>query len=169
MFGPDFRSLEEARNPVYPFDPTIIHIKQETDMLRQLSIFAENHKGALQEITGLLAEAKINILGSVTNDSAEFGIVRMIVSDPVLAASELEKKGYQCRITSVIGVELADEPGNLNRLLIALSESNVNVDYIYLSFGRKTGMPILIFKTEDALEVEEVLTAKGFKPVGGVN
>lgn len=138
-------------------------------MLKQLSIFAENHKGALQEITGLLAGASINILGSVTNDSAEYGIVRMIVSDPVKAETLLEDKGYQCRITSVIGVELADEPGNLNRLLVVLSESNVNVDYIYLSFGRKTGMPILIFKTQDALEVEELLSSKGFKPVEGVN
>ena len=137
-------------------------------MLKQVSIYAENHRGALQEITALLADADINILGSVAGESAEFGIVRMIVSDPRKALLVLGDKGYQCRLSSVIGVELPDEPGSLNRLLLVLSASNVNVEYIYLSFGRSTGMPILIFKTPDELEVEELLIGKGFKPVGGV-
>ena len=51
-------------------------------MLQQLSIYAENKKGTIQNITGLLAEKNINILGSVINDGAEYGIIRMIVSDP---------------------------------------------------------------------------------------
>lgn len=54
-------------------------------MLKQVSIYAENKKGEFQRITNVLREAEINILGSVTNDSAEYGIVRMIVSDPVKA------------------------------------------------------------------------------------
>lgn len=51
-------------------------------MLRQVSVYAENKKGALKVITGILTEAQINILGSVTNDSAEYGIIRMVVTDP---------------------------------------------------------------------------------------
>ena len=51
-------------------------------MLKQLSIYAENKKGALQTITNALYEAGINIWGSVTNDGAEYGINRMVVSDP---------------------------------------------------------------------------------------
>ena len=51
-------------------------------MLKQLSIYAENKKGALQTMTNALYEAGINIWGSVTNESSEFGMVRMIVSDP---------------------------------------------------------------------------------------
>ena len=51
-------------------------------MLKQVSIYAENKKGTIQNITGLLAEKNINILGSVINDGAEYGIIRMIVSDP---------------------------------------------------------------------------------------
>ena len=51
-------------------------------MLKQVSIYAENKKGCLQNITGILCDNGINILGSVTNDSAEYGIVRMVVSDP---------------------------------------------------------------------------------------
>ena len=51
-------------------------------MLKQVSIYAENKKGTMQVFTGFFLEENINILGSVTNDSAEYGIIRMVVSEP---------------------------------------------------------------------------------------
>ena len=117
-------------------------------MMKQLSLFAQNNKGTLQDITGILKNEQINILGSVTNDSAEYGIIRMVVSAPEKAALALENAGYLCRLTDV-----------------ALSESNINVDYVYLSFNRDSGKPILIFHTEDTYEVEACLAAKGFTVV----
>ena len=51
-------------------------------MLKQLSIYAENKKGTLEHITGVLLREGINILGSMTEDSAEYGVNRMVVSDP---------------------------------------------------------------------------------------
>ena len=92
-------------------------------MMKQLSLFAQNNKGTLQDITGILKNEQINILGSVTNDSAEYGIIRMVVSAPEKAALALENAGYLCRLTDVTGVEVADEVGNLHNLLLALSES----------------------------------------------
>ena len=134
-------------------------------MLRQLSIYAENKKGTMQSITQILADENINIWGSCTNDGAEYGINRMVVSDPEKAMDALERAGYLCRLTSVIGVELADEVGNVNRLLKALAESNINVNYIYLSFNRDSGLPVLIFQTEDVPEVESCIKNKGFSVV----
>ena len=55
-------------------------------MLKQLSIYAENKKGTVQHITGILAEQGINILGSVINDGTEYGVIRMVVSDPEKAS-----------------------------------------------------------------------------------
>lgn len=132
-------------------------------MLKQISIYAENKKGAMQDITGLLDEARINILGSVTNDSAEYGIIRMIVSDPESAQKLLSGAGYLCRLINVLGVEVEDEVGNLNRLLLALSESNISVNYLYLSFNRHSGKPIMVFHTEDCNSVEKCLEGKGFR------
>ena len=60
-------------------------------MLNQVSVFAENNKGALRKMTSVLADANINIYTMLANDSAEFGIIRLIVTDPELAASELRK------------------------------------------------------------------------------
>lgn len=131
-------------------------------MLKQVSIYAENKKGTFQKITGILQHEGINILGSVTNDSAEYGIVRMVVSDPAKAVEALTQSGYICRLIDVIGVEVEDEVGNLNKLLLALSESNISVDYIYLSFNRASGKPIMVFHADSTYEVEECLKLKGF-------
>ncbi len=131
-------------------------------MLKQVSIYAENKKGTMQNITAILAEKNINILGSVTNDSAEYGIVRMVVSDPDLAVDALTKEGYLCRITDVLGVEITDEVGNLNRLLLSLTESNISVDYLYLSFNRASGKPIMVFHAQEPYEVEACIKSKGF-------
>ena len=131
-------------------------------MLKQVSIYAEHKKGTMQMITGILLEENINILGSVTNDSAEYGIIRMVVSDSKKAIRALEKAGYLCRMQDVLGVEVEDEVGNLHKLLLALNESNISVDYIYLSFNRDSGKPVMIIHTEDVEEVEMCIAAKGF-------
>ena len=104
--------------------------------MQQVSVFAENQRGMMEKITGVLRSEDINILGSVTNDSAEYGIVRMVVSNPSAAVDALTKAGLLCHLTEVVGVELMDEVGNLNQLLQALSESNINVNYLYLYFPR---------------------------------
>ena len=101
-------------------------------MLKQLSIYAENKKGVMQNITGILKDEDINILGSVTNDSAEYGIVRMVVSEPDKA------------------------------MLLTLKDSNVSVDYLYLSFNRDSGKPIMVFHTEDIMEVRSCLKSRGY-------
>ncbi len=131
-------------------------------MLKQVSIFAENQKGMMLNITDILLRSGINILGSVTNDSAEYGVIRMVVSDPEKAVSALQADGFICRLTDVLAVEVADEVGNLNKLLSVIHESNINVEYIYLSFNRDSGLPIMVMKVEDTPEVEELLTMKGF-------
>ncbi|MCR4647587.1 MAG: amino acid-binding protein [Lachnospiraceae bacterium] len=131
-------------------------------MLKQVSIYAENVKGKMLEITSILAKENINILGSVTNDSAEYGIVRMVVSDPDKAVTELKKADIICKLTDVLAVEIHDEVGNLQKLLQALDDSNISVDYLYLSFNRDSGCPIMVFHAQDAPEVENSLKSKGF-------
>ena len=131
-------------------------------MLKQVSIYAENVKGKMLEITETLTEQNINILGSVTNDSAEYGIVRMVVDDPIKATQALKDKGIICKLTDVIGVEVKDEVGNLNKLLRALNDAKINVHYLYLSFNRVSGCPIMVLHTDDTKEVESSLKSKGF-------
>ncbi len=131
-------------------------------MLKQVSIYAENKKGCFQNITGLLNDNSINILGSVTNDSAEYGIIRMVVSDPEKCVEVLKNNGYICKTTSVLAVECPDEVGALDKILKTLYSSNINVNYIYLSFNRDSGLPIMVMHTEDVAQVENILINKGY-------
>lgn len=132
-------------------------------MMKQVSIFAENTKGAMQAVTAVLNESGINIMGMVTNDSAEYGIIRMVVDDPDGALRALKERGYVCKTQSVLGVEIADKVGALDELLLSLADSNINVNYIYISYNRQSAAPIIILHTEDIAEVESCLISGGFK------
>ena len=132
-------------------------------MLRQVSVYAENKKGALKVITGILTEAQINILGSVTKESAEYGMIGMVVTVPDKAQVILQEAGYLCRLTNVLGIEIEDEVGSLNHVLAAFLESNINVNYQYLSFNRQSGKPVMVLHADDCEFVEKCLAAKGFQ------
>ena len=135
-------------------------------MLRQLSVYAENKKGTLEDITRILLEHDINIMGSMTDDGAEYGVNRMVVSKSDVALKSLTEAGYLCSVKDVIGVEIEDKVGNLNALLKTLIQMNINVHYLYLSFDRKSGLPIMVFNTDDIWEVEDGLRNRGYNVVG---
>lgn len=132
--------------------------------MKQISIFAANTKGAMNRITELLKEADINLIALVTNDSAEFGIIRMLVSDPDKAKEVLTNAGYLVQLTEVIGVEISDQCGGLNALLEDITKSNINVEYLYISYLRDSASNVIaVFHVSDESEIEESLTAKGWK------
>lgn len=134
-------------------------------MLKQVSIYAENKKGCLQNITGILRDNEINILGSVTNDSAEYGIIRMVVSDPEKCIKVLGNAGYICKTTPVLAIECKDEVGALDNILKTLYSCNINVNYTYLSFNRETGLPIMVMHTDEVNAVENILVNRGYQCV----
>ena len=114
-------------------------------MLQQVSIFTANRQGALSRMTSILAKETINIYTMLANDSAEFGIVRLIVDKPEEAVLILEKEGYQCRVDLVIAVDMgSDKPGALDRILGDLQAANVMIRYLYISFDRATSSPIAV-------------------------
>ena len=130
-------------------------------MLNQISLFAENKKGALRCITSVLAQAHINIYTMLANDSAEFGIIRLIVTDPDKALKALQDAGYQCRLDKVLAIDMSDAPGTLDGILSNLQEANVSIDYLYISYNRQTSTPVAVFKTSEP-ETEMFLRGKGY-------
>lgn len=131
-------------------------------MLNQVSLFAENVEGGLFKITNILAKANINIYTMLANDSAEFGIVRLIVDKPEVAIEALKEEGYQCRQDKVIAVEMNDTPGYLDGILAALHGANIDISYLYISFDRETGKPVVVFKTAEP-ETATFLIGRGYK------
>lgn len=134
-------------------------------MITQISIFAENKKGTMFNLTDLLAKQQINIIALVTNDSAEFGIIRMLVSDPHAAYDTLSGAGYLVRLDEVIAVEMDDHPGGMSRILDDIEKINVNIDYIYISYDREKNIPLAVIHAGDTDELEESLEAKEYTVV----
>ena len=99
--------------------------------MKQISVFVENRPGSLMEVTSKLVEAEINIRAVSSFDTPEFGILRMVVDNPQKAKETLTHLGFVVRITDVVGVELKDEKGNLNRMLSILADGQINLNYIY--------------------------------------
>ena len=131
-------------------------------MIRQLSIFAENKKGAMARMTRVLAEAGIDMNTLITNDSAEFGIVRMLVSDPDAAGKVLREAGYMCHDDFVAAAEIGEECGSLNKLLAVIDDGNINLDYLYVTYHARRRLPVIILRSTDLMEVEEFLQARGY-------
>ena len=134
-------------------------------MIRQISVFVENQPGSMLKVTSVLSDAGVNIRAISTFDTPEFGIMRLVVDDPVQAKNSLTEKGFVTRVSEVIGAELKDEQGNLNQMLKILAEGMINVNYIYSFVIRKGKAPVMVFHTDDFGKAEEVLRAADVKLV----
>jgi hypothetical protein len=97
----------------------------------QLTVFLENRSGALAEVADLLGGAGINIRGFSTNESEEYAVLRLIVTDPARAREILAEAGFTTHLAHVICVKVPDVPTGLARVLDELAAAGVSIDYLY--------------------------------------
>ena len=103
--------------------------------VRQLSVFIENKAGRVSEVTAKLGEAGINIRGFSVSDTADHGILRLIVDKPEQAQAVLTAADFTVKESDVICVDLPDHPGGLAGVLRTVSEAGVNIEYVYSLIG----------------------------------
>ncbi len=130
-------------------------------IISQLSVFLENKKGRLCAATDVLADAGINIRALTLADTSEFGILRLIVDKPEEAKEALIKSGVVVRITKVVAVAMDDIPGGADAILHLLSESGLNIEYLYACVGHETGKALMIIRTDDTEGAEAILKSHG--------
>lgn len=99
--------------------------------VNQLSVFIENKAGRVSEVTAVLGETGVNIRGFSVSDTAEFGILRLVVDDPDRGKSVLKEAGFTVKESDVVCIKLPDEPGSLARVLKVVSDAGVNIEYVY--------------------------------------
>ena len=133
--------------------------------MKQISVFVENRPGSLMEVTSKLVEAEINIRAVSSFDTPEFGILRMVVDNPQKAKETLTHLGFVVRITDVVGVELKDEKGNLNRMLPILADGQINLNYIYSFVLRDGSAPVMVLSTDDMDRAGQILLQEGVRLV----
>ena len=135
--------------------------------IHQLSIFIENRSGTLIKVLEVLKEAKIQIVASTIADTAEYGIYRLICSEPLRAYEELKKGGVAVALSDVFAIELDDEPGRAADAIQSFSNAGISIAYLY-SFILG-GKGILIFRTDNAEEAEQVIKKSGLKSISEEN
>lgn len=117
--------------------------------VKQISVFLENRKGRLYEVLNVLAAEQINIRTLSIADTADFGILRLIVPDPDAAKRILEKGGFTVKENNVIAIEVPDRPGGLVSVLKALQDADINVEYLYAFVAKSHKDAIVVIRTEN--------------------
>jgi hypothetical protein len=125
--------------------------------VKQISIFVENKPGTMNEMTQTLTDHSVDIRALALSETAEFGIIRIIVDDVVGTMSILKDAGYVCKLTPVVIAEIPDEPGGLNRVLTIFRNAGINVEYMYATLGKGTEQALMIFRVDDDKKAEREL------------
>ena len=132
--------------------------------IRQLSIFLENKSGRLQEVLEVLGNEKINIKALTIADTSEYGIIRLLVSDPENGYQLLKNCGYSVTLTDVLSLSVSHEAGALAKVLAKFSEEKLSVEYMYaFSLGDKA---IIVLRTDDRAKALEIIECNNFILIG---
>ena len=133
--------------------------------ITQISVFLENKPGQLAEFTRLLEKNQIDMRALSIAETQDFGILRLIVDDPYKTVSVVKDAGYICAVTPVLAVEISDKPGSLVKVLTALGEGGINIEYTYAFISRKKDTVYMAFRVGDAEKAVKVLAQNRIRPV----
>lgn len=124
-------------------------------MTKQLTVFIENKKGSLTEVTKILKDRGINIFSFSLADTENFGLLRMVVTNPEEALEVLKENYFSVSITDVFVVSLKNEPGSLSKILSLIEHLDVQYMYMYANRDDIAGAVFKISQKEEALKIFE--------------
>lgn len=128
--------------------------------VNQLSVFIENREGRLEQVLETLKEKNINIISLSLADTSDYGLLRMIVSEPELGKSALREAGFSAMLTPVLAVKLSHQVGQLQVLLSEICKAGINIEYTYaLATGSDDAS--IVIKTADLEKAAAVLEKNG--------
>jgi len=130
-------------------------------MAHTLTVFMENKPGKLEKITGILADAGINLRGITVASSGEFGIVKILVDEPDRAMTLLKGLNFTVSIQQTIVALVNDEPGGFHRLLKMLSANDINIDDCYGFVLENSKQAAIVIDVADRAQAETVLQRNG--------
>jgi hypothetical protein len=135
--------------------------------VEQISVFLENKAGRLAEVTKVLGEGGINIRALSLADTTDFGILRLIVDQYDKAREILKQHGFTVGKTEVVAIEVPDRPGGLAWVLQILSDSDVNVEYMYAFVQHSGKNAVIIFRFDNLERAIELLQQQGVRIYSG--
>ena len=133
-------------------------------MVYQISVFLENRAGQLAEITKVLAEDGIDLRAISIAETADYGVVRMIVDNTEKATSILMQHNYLMSMTPVLVIAVPDQPGGVATVLATLAEGNIDIEYMYSLFSHKEGKSYIVFRVAESEKFVELLKTHDITP-----
>ena len=134
--------------------------------VHQISVFVENKSGTLLRVLDLFKEAGIQLIASMISDTVEYGIYRIICSDPMRAYDVLQNAGISASISEVFAITLDNTPGRAADAVRMLTNEGIGISYLY-SF-LLSGKGILVFRTDNIDKTNDVIVAKGIASLDDV-
>jgi hypothetical protein len=135
----------------------------------QVSVFIENKPGHLQTVLKILGDQNINIVTLTIAETSDFGILRLIVSDPQKAQDILRKENITCSITDVLAIEIGDEAGSLYNAIDTFSKNNLNIEYMYAFTEKRGNKAVMIFRFDDVETAKDILKKEGYNIVNKID
>ncbi|MGI6406756.1 MAG: ACT domain-containing protein [Syntrophaceticus sp.] len=135
--------------------------------VKQITVFLENKCGRLASVAKVIGEEGINIRAFSVADTTDFGILRLIVSDPERTYDVLQKAQYTVRLTDVIAAQISDHPGGLAQVLSLMEEAGINIEYLYAFVAQVSGDALVVFRVENSKVAEQLMLGKGIKVLSG--
>ena len=133
--------------------------------IQQISVFLENKKGSLSEITRILAENNVNLRAISIAESDDYGVVRIIADNAEKATSILRENECIFSLTPVTVVAVPDEPAGLSQLLNLLAEGGIDIQYMYSLFTHQNGKAYMVFRVAEYEPLEALLASHSMAPV----
>ena len=129
---------------------------------KQVSVFVENECGRLEAILEALQRERINIRALSVSETAEFGIVRMILDNPDEGLQALRQAGFTTRMDWMLSAQIPDVPGGLlNSVAKPMAKAGINIKYFYAYLGQAAeNEATVVLKPDDLEKAEEVLRSR---------
>ncbi|MDD6308537.1 MAG: ACT domain-containing protein [Clostridia bacterium] len=120
--------------------------------IKQLNIFLENKNGSLAKVTEILGKEGINIVTMVLADTADYGILRLIVSDTEKAVNVLNQHGILAKATGITVIRMQHVRGGLDAVLRIMQEENISIEYLYafVAVSGREAYAVIRFEDKDA-------------------
>lgn len=133
--------------------------------IHQISVFLENRAGQLAEITKILAENGIDMRAISIAETADYGVLRLIVDKPQKTTTILLENGFILSMTPVTVVTVPDQPGGLAPVLQLVAEGNIDIEYMYSLFTHTDGKAYMVFRVSDDEKFTALLAQNGISAV----
>lgn len=135
-------------------------------MAKQINVFLENRPGKLEQITGILADAAVNILALKITSDEKYGIFQLLLDDPEQGFRALQQAGMTASLTDVVAVEVQNTPGSLHNVLKVLRGANVNVEDCYGFVIDNKNRAIIVLDVADRATAKRVLEEQSYRIIG---